>query len=150
VAYALFANKSLGCGWLGGEERGVTLDVVEPVSGQSYTVEFDRPELVPVRAVATVRVIGASTVDYQSVVRGAIVDYANGKLEGLRGFVVGAPVSPFEMAAAVNIVEPSIFVLSLIVGPFDADANELQPVTMPLEIWQRATITAGSIEVIGA
>jgi hypothetical protein len=50
----------------------------------------------------------------------------------------------------VGIVEPSIFVVSLVVGPFDAATADLQPVTMPLEIWQQAVITPASIEVIGA
>ncbi|OWK36888.1 baseplate J/gp47 family protein [Fimbriiglobus ruber] len=42
VAAALLENKSSGCAWNG----GTSVSVVEPASGQSYTVLFDRPTQV--------------------------------------------------------------------------------------------------------
>lgn len=144
VAQALFENKSLGCGW----EGTVEVTVTDPVSGQPYLVRFDRPEYVPVRARVTARVLGSATIDMQNIIRDAIVDYADGNIDGQHGFVVGASVSPFEMAGAVNIVEPGIFVTSIVTGRLSDDVEDLKAETMPLEIWQKATITAGSIDVV--
>ena len=144
VARALFENKSLGCNWKG----EVEVRVQDTESGQWYTVRFDRPEYVQVRAAFTVRVLGSVTVDYQTIVRQAVQDYAEDLLEGLRGFRVGVAVSPFEMSVAVGTVEPSIFVLRALVGPVAASPADLTPETMPLEIWQKAVITQASIDVV--
>ena len=146
VALMLLRKKSLGCNWKG----SVELEVKEPDSGQKYLVRFDRPEHRPVRARFTVRVLGAVAVDVQRVVRQAVVDYANDKLDGLRGFRVGVAVSPFEMAVAIGMVEPAIFVLKAEVGPLAADPADLMAETIPLEIWQKADITLASIDVVAA
>jgi hypothetical protein len=145
VAHALFANKSLGCGWLG----EVSVEVTDKVSGQTYLVRFSRPKDVPVRARVTVRAMGSSAVDYRGGVVDAIMAYANDQLDDMRGFVVGAPVSPFEMSAAIGMQNSGLFVVNLVVGPFAATAAGLQPETMPLEIWQKAVITPASIDVVG-
>ncbi|MDL2313400.1 baseplate J/gp47 family protein [Desulfovibrio sp. OttesenSCG-928-C14] len=146
VARALLKNKSLGCNWKG----SVEVQVLDEVSGQLYTVRFDRPEYYPARARLTVRVLSSVTIDAQSIVRQAIADYAADQLDGLRGFGVGMAVSPFEMAIAVGMVEPSIFVIKAEVGPFSAAPDELATKTIHLEIWQKATITQASIDVVVA
>lgn len=146
VARALFKNKSLGCGWKG----SVTVEVQDDVSGQRYTVRFDRPEYVPIRARITVRVLGGVTLNFGVIVRQAILDYADDLLEGLRGFRIGTAVSPFEMAVAIGTVEPAIFVLNCQIGPLSAAPEDLTSVTIPLELWQKATITQASIDVVSA
>ena len=146
IARALLENKSLGCGWKG----TIEVQVQDEESGQWYTVRFDRPEYVPVRARFTVRVLGGVTVDYQTVVRQAVTDYADDLLEGLRGFRVGVAVSPFEMSIAVGTVEPAIFVLNGQVGLLSTPVEDLTAETIPLEIWQKATITQASIDVVAA
>lgn len=146
VAMALFKNKSLGCNWKG----SVEIKVQDEESGQYYTVRFDRPEYVPVRARFTVRVLGAVTIDCQTIVRQAVMEYADDLLEGLRGFRVGVAVSPFEMSVAVGTVEPAIFVISALVGPLNAAPENLTAETMLMEIWQKATITQASIDVVAA
>ena len=50
VAAALLENKSSGCAWNG----GTTVNVVEPSSGQTYAVSFDRPTQIPILIQATV------------------------------------------------------------------------------------------------
>lgn len=134
VAQTLFAKKSLGCGWKG----KVAVDVICPKSSQTYIVRFDRPEEIAVRARITVRVLGATNLDAQTIVRQAIIDYAADRLDGLRGFQVGASVSPFELAVAVGMTAPSIFVLKAEIGLFGAALASLKSDTMPLEIWQKA------------
>ena len=146
VAQMLFEKKSLGCGWKG----DIEVDVTCPESGQKYLVRFDRPKVVQIRAKVTARVLGSSNVDYQSVVRQAIMDYAEDKLEGLRGFLVGAAVSPFDMSVAIGMANQSIFVISLDVGFLETAINDLKSETTPLDFWQKAEITPGSIDVVGA
>lgn len=146
VAQMLFTKKSLGCGWKG----EVEVEAVCPESGQKYLVRFDRPEYVPVRARVWVQSLGSGTIDSQKIVRQALADYADDKLERLRGFLVGASVSPFDMTKAIGLVEPSLFVPRLEIGALSATNEELKAETMQLELWQKATITQASIEVLGA
>lgn len=101
VATALLETKSLGAGWNG----SVAIDVVEPSSGQTYNVKFDRPQEIPLLARFTAR---SSTLNVQQIIPDAVSQYVNGELDGEIGLVVGANVSPFELAGAVNIVEPRI------------------------------------------
>lgn len=145
VAQMLFRKKSLGCNWKGKIEKRVQC----PESGQWYTVRFDRPEIVQIRAKVTLRVLGSVSVDSGSVARQAIADYADDKLEGLRGFLVGSAVSPFDMSAAISQAQPAIFVVKLEVGALDIPVDQLKAETMHLKLWQKAAITQGSIEVVG-
>lgn len=143
VATMLFTKKSLGCNWKG----DVEIEVICPESGQPYLVRFDRPTLVPVRARIMGRMTGTTSTDYPTTIRQAIADYADDKLDKLRGFLVGAAVSPFEMAAAIGLVEPSIFVTRVEVGTLDTSPDALKAETMNLTLWQKATISQASIDV---
>lgn len=140
VATAMLAHKSLGANWNG----AVTVNVVEPVSGQTYTVKFDRPTSVAVQARLTVRNLSA-LIDVTAAVRQAILDYANGLIEGEAGFVVGAKVSAFELAGAVNRQTPGVYVqmceVSLL-SPVSWVAGEIA-----IALNQKATILSGNIAV---
>jgi Baseplate J-like protein len=109
VAAALLENKSSGCAWNG----GTTVSVVEPASGQTYSVSFDRPTQVGI-LIRVTSPNGNSTNIIQS-----ILDYADGLIEitgtngvisNVPGFVVGADVSPFEIAAAIVSENPGTYV----------------------------------------
>ena len=80
-----------------------------------------------------------------ATVRAAMVAYANGEIEGEAGFVVGASVSPFELAGAVNNVAPGIYVqkmeISIVGNPFGV-------VEVPINIKQLATLNANNITVV--
>lgn len=141
IAATLLAHKSLGANWNG----AVTVNVTDPASGQTYPVKFDRPTEKPVKARVTVRNLSALT-DVPEAVRSAIVAYATGQQEGEPGFVVGASVSSFELAGAVNRAAPGIYVqnceislvtpTSWVVGQIAIALNEI------------ASITSGNIEVV--
>lgn len=141
VAAALLSHKSLGANWNG----AVTVNLTDPASGQTYPVKFDRPTDIPVKARVTVRNLSALT-DVPAAVRQAIVDYAAGLQDGEPGFVVGASVSSFELAGAVNRQAPGIYVqnceislvtpTSWVVGQIAIALNEI------------ASIVSGNIEVI--
>ena len=91
VAAALLENKSSGCGWNG----STMVTVTEPASGQNYTVKFDRPTPNGILVKVTTSNGNAANITQ------AILDYANGLIDGMAGFVVGADVSPFEIAGAI-------------------------------------------------
>jgi uncharacterized phage protein gp47/JayE len=140
VATALLANKSLGANW-----NGVTsVDVVEPASGQTYTVLFDRPTLVPIKVRATVKVQGALS-DVAASVRAAILAYANGEIDGETGLIVGQSVSPFELAGAVNALTPAVYVQKMEIAKL---ADPLAVAEIPLTIQELATINVNNIEVV--
>lgn len=143
IAAALLENKTAGAGWNG----DTAVDVVEPFSLQTYEVLFDRPEEVPVLARVTVRQ-GQSVVDAQSVIPAAVVAYANGQLDGERGFVVGGAVSPFELSGAVNRAAPGLFVTRVEVAP--ASTGVWQDAELPITLLQVARIQASSVTVVVA
>lgn len=149
IATTLLANKSLGANWNG----AVTVDVVEPVSGQTYTVSFDRPTLVPFKVRATVRVRN-SLADVATAVRDAIMAYANNDLDALNpedeeagetGLIVGTSVSPFELAGAVNRIQPAVYVQKMEVAKL---ADALAVLEIPITIQELATLNENNIEVV--
>ena len=69
---------------------------------------FDRPSDKPKLVRITVKSgVGIDPVDD---IKNAVVNYANGLVDGEDGFIVGGNVSAFEIAAAVNDQVASIFV----------------------------------------
>lgn len=109
IAQALLENKSSGSAWNG----GTTVDVVEPASGQSYAVQFDRPNQIGI----LIKVTTPNGVEADIIQ--AVLDYAAGLIQVtdqnnssgvLAGFVVGADVSPFEIAGAIMAENPGTYV----------------------------------------
>lgn len=141
VATALLANKSLGANWNG----AVTVNLPHPGTGQVYPVKFDRPTAIPVQARVTVRV-GSALGDVPATVRQAIVDYAAGLLEGEPGFVVGANVSAFELAGAVNREASGIYVQKCEISLLSVTSWTTDEIVIALD--EIATIVSGNIEVI--
>lgn len=140
VAATLLANKSGGCGWTG----DLTVPTVEPISGQTYDVKFQRPALVTIYMAVTVRQVAGSTGDPANQVREAIQAYARGDQVGEAGLGVGQDVSPFELAAAINRASPELYVSNLLVGT-DPGALSATPVTITIE--ERALVINGNIVV---
>lgn len=141
VAAALLAHKSLGANWNG----AVTVNLVDPASGQTYPVKFDRPTDIPVKARVTVRNLSALT-DVPAAVRAAIVDYAAGLQDGEPGFVVGASVSSFELAGAVNRQAPGIYVQNCEISLVSPTSWLVGEIAIALN--EIASIVEGNIEVI--
>lgn len=144
VAEALLQSKTAGAQWHNGESSTpVDEDVVEPLSGQTYQVKFDRPDNVDVEAAFTIRANGATTDPVQAV-KDAVLAYANGEIDGEEGFTVGSNVSPFELAGAITVLYPSFIVLSVGVARL---GDPVQPVTIPIELFEKASITDANIAV---
>ena len=105
IGTALLRSKTAGSAWNGDQ----TVTVIEPFSGQNYTVLFDRPTPTAVSIRATVRRT-SQVADPITTVRESILRYARGEISGEDGFIIGADVSPFEISSAVNSDTPAIFV----------------------------------------
>lgn len=100
VAAALLENKSSGCAWNG----STTVNVIEPASAQTYQVKFDRPTPISILVRVTTPNGNAANVIQ------AVLDYADGAINGLAGFVVGADVSPFEISGAIINENPGYYI----------------------------------------
>lgn len=103
IATALLASKTGGAGWNG----DVLVSLIEPASGQACGVRFDRPEELGRVLRITVK---PTTLDAQTIILQAVTQYQAGELDGEDGLVVGEDLSPFEIAGAINELEPRIFV----------------------------------------
>src|SRR5699024_11197300 len=135
---ALKDTKTIGGGYNGSEE----VTIIDEVSGQEYTVQFDRPTQVDLFARVTV---APSSVNAQQVVRNAIDMMTAGEIQGDEGLVVGRSISPFEIAAAINFVEPSLFVRRVELSTNGVDwSTEEQAIT----IQQIASLPSTAVQVV--
>lgn len=109
IAQTLTNKKSGGCAYNNG--LGIPQDVVvtNEFSGQDIHVLFDTPSFLTINIIVTVHAF-TSVQDVQTVVKNAILTYAAGGIPNEPGFVVGGNVSPFQIAGAINILVPGLFV----------------------------------------
>lgn len=103
IARSLLRTKTLGAAFNGREE----VEVLETISGQIYPVKFDRAKEIVLFCRVTVK---KATVDAQTIIPAAVESWANGDIDGEGGLVVGRDVSPFEISAGINVVEPRLFI----------------------------------------
>lgn len=139
VAGALLRTKTAGADWNG----AVTVPVVDEYSGQTYPVKFDRATLVPVFMEVTVR-RGTDLADPVAVVPDSIVRYARGEIPNDRGLVVGASVSPFEVASAVNFYHPGFTVTDV---KLSVSGGTPATAVIPMTLKQRALVDASYVTV---
>ena len=145
VATAILSKKSGGANYNRDAGIGVTVDVTEPASGQVFPVSFDRPNLIAVGARVTISSTTAVT-DPAAAVRQAILDYANGLLEGELGFTVGSSVSSFELAGAVNREFPAIYVRKVEIKKIVGGTYSTDEIL--IAIFEKATIEESAIQVV--
>lgn len=140
IATSLAKNKTDGAAWNGAE----TVVVTNPWSGQDFTVKFDRPTDFPVWVRATVSVRSAVT-NPTTAVEDAILAYAAGEIDGMEGFKVGESVSPFEIAGAIAIEVPGLYVQKVEVSD---DGITYVTTEIVLTIEELASVTVGHISVV--
>ncbi|ELX8378361.1 baseplate J/gp47 family protein [Providencia vermicola] len=103
IARSLLRTKTLGAAFNGSEK----VEVLEAISGQTYPVKFDRAKEIVLFCRVMVK---KATVDAQTIIPAAVEAWANGDIDGEGGLVVGRDVSPFEISAGINAVEPRLFI----------------------------------------
>lgn len=138
IAPAYYNNR-----WGTDFNGAVSYQYTDPDSGQVLTVKFDRGTDKPLICRIEVRV--GQSQDAEKDIKAAIVNYANGGVEGEDGFALGLDSSPFEVASAVNAQLPNVFVkkceLAIVGGTLSTD-------TIINAINEKASITEGAITVV--
>lgn len=129
VAMALYNSVPAGCDYTG----STTVMVTDPYNQQEYEVSFDRPTVIQIDVKVYIKK-DTGTGDVTGAVKQAVIDYENGLITNVNGLSVGVNVSPFEIASAINIEVPGIFVnqvqiakhgLNLSIDPIDININEI-------------------------
>jgi uncharacterized phage protein gp47/JayE len=148
IAETYVQNKTGGGGWSGGTSTPYT----DPYSGQIYEVAYDVPTLVPFLIRVTVKQ-GSFTGTLINAVSNAVVAFANNTVAqntptdlGIVGFVVGGNVSPFEIAGAIQAQCPGVYIQKVEVTT--VAANTYVTTEVDLNLNQKATVTAGNIDVV--
>lgn len=134
IAKAYLKAKSVGVAFFGSR----TQEITEYFSGQRITVKFDRPNKIPLKIKIGARSDTIAT-DITETVRGAILEYAT------TSFAIGEPVSPFELAAAVNEAVPNVFIKRVEVGKLASGTTSTD--TLQPKINELPTIEIGNIEI---
>lgn len=139
VANAIITNKSAGS-----QMNGTTTIPTTVLSGQIIDVKFSRPSIIQVLSRLTVRLGPGAAGNVSDIIKQRVVDYANGLLQGESGFVVGASVSPFELAGAAMGVSGVYVVLSEIAP---VSTGIYQATELAIAINQIAAISLAGVTV---
>lgn len=140
IAEALLEAKGMGPNYNG----AVSVSVVEPASGQTYVINFDRPTLVTLFVRITAKF---NNTDGATIIPNAAMAYATGEIEGDAGLIVGASVSPWEFAGAVNQVEPRIKVTKV---ELSTDGITWNSNVLTIALNQQADLTIARVLVVAA
>jgi len=109
IGEGLTSIKNFGCAYNNGYGIQESVVITDPYSLQPITVLFDRPSQITINVRITIGTY-ATVVDVIDNVKQAVVSYANGEMPNQPGFVVGASVSPYEIAGAVMYFVQGVFV----------------------------------------
>lgn len=117
VAAALYAAHHGGCPWdFGGAGQGIPvnggIEVADPSTGIRYLVKFTSAIEYDTYVMVTVK-RGPSAANATLAIQNAIVDYAEGEIDGEMGFEVGLPVSAFDIAGAISAQLPGLYIKSV-------------------------------------
>lgn len=143
VAKAIIETKSAGCAY-GADTDNTDEQYLETVQIENSTVVFARPTLIPVKVSVTLKQ-GQAIADTIAKVKQAIINYANNKYDEVDGLKIGTDVSPFEIASAITLELPDLYIAEIKVSTVEDD--DLQPATIEINANQKATITEENITV---
>lgn len=140
IAAALLENKSNGSAWNG----STTQAIVEPASGQTYTVAWDYATPIGISIQVT------SPNGNGTNITNAILSYAAGTIPGFplqtgSTWAVGGQVSAFEIAAAIVAQYPQYIITNVEISKTSSISYATTPIQMTVQ--QVATTSAGEITV---
>lgn len=144
IANALIATKSAGASYNNGPGIPISQTVVVPYSGQTMVILFDRPNLITIYIRVSVQII-IPVQNPITAVQQAILDYASGSINNVQGLGVGKDVSPFELAGAITIEYPGIYVQSLTISL--SPSTGFDSVEIPIASYEKANILQSNIVV---
>ena len=108
IAQAIVRSKSGGSAF-GADLNNTSAEYLVTEETEGTTVRFARPTQVPVQIKVTLK-SGQAIADNITKVKQAIIDYANGKFDEVEGLNIGSDVSPFEIASAITIAIPELYI----------------------------------------
>lgn len=138
IAKSLLRTKTIGAAFNG----DIEIKVIEPASGQEYPIKFSRPKEILVFCRVSVK---KSNIDAQTIIPNALEKWVQGEIDGDNGLVVGREVSPFEISAAVNAVEPHLFVTKV---ELSTDGKNWNVALIPIGLNQIARLPKGAVQVV--
>jgi hypothetical protein len=146
IATTLMLAKPPGCklsNSLNSAGTPTVMDVLDEVSGQQYTMRWNRsfPRTVFTRLFVR---NNSNMADLVTSVADAVIEYSEGRTNNEAGLVVGAPVSPFTIAGSVMSQLPGLFVRLCEVS---TDGITWVPTQIDMALWERAVLPRGNILV---
>lgn len=142
VARAIFNTKSIGCAYASSNNETIIED-----NGYQYSIYFDKATDISISVKITVDVsqLGGTSLQNITAIKNAIKNYAEGKIESVDGLSIGTTLSPFEIASAVSIQIPQLFIKKVEIsgGGISLGTNNI-----PIGINEIAIISEANIEVV--
>lgn len=145
VAEAIYNAKSGGCGYGADSTNTTTPANLISTSVNNTTVVFARPTTKAIEVTVTLA-SGQATNDMKAKVKQAIVDFANGKIEGVDGLRIGTNVSPFEIASAITVAIPEIYISQVTIR-LKGSGSSYATNTISINANEKATIDSADITV---
>lgn len=139
IADTLLRVKTDGANWNG----AVTVNAMDPNSGQTYPVKFDRPTYINPTIKVTLRQNG----DPQNPVTQIpinVAKWARGELPGDEGLKIGVSLNAFEISGAISFYNPRYFITNVEISL----AGVIQPAGIPATIWERVIIPESAVSVV--
>ena len=121
---------------------------IDPISGQTYdeTIKIDRPTDLPLLIEVTAGLVSSQDVINQ--IKRSIQEWSAGNIEGYKGCRLGNNISPFEISSAINkyFSASSVYVQKVRVST--VTDNSLSFDEIPVNLWEKTSITNANITVI--
>ena len=139
IAMALFMSNAPGCGYSG----NTNVTITDPWTNHQYEVSFWRPTEIQIDVKVYVK-IATGSGDVTSAIKQSIMDYQDGKVENIDGLQIGVSVSPFEIASAINIEVPGVFVQQVQIAKH---GSSLATNSIDIDMSQIARISTDNITI---
>lgn len=139
IATALYMKNSAGCGYTGNTQ----VSVIDPWTAVSYDIRFERPVIKYIDVKVYLKK-DSGAGDINQAIKSAILDYQVGLIENVDGLNIGVAVSPFEIASAINIKVPGVYVKEVQIA-FHGGATQIQ--NLPININEIARIKEEDIKL---
>lgn len=143
VAQAIVRAKSGGSAF-GADSNNTETAYLVSVQTEGTTVTFARPEQVEIQVKVTLK-SGQATDETKAKIKQAIINYADGIYEQVDGLKIGTDVSPFEIASAITIAIPDLYISQVQISEV---GETLGTATVTINANEKATISETNITVV--
>lgn len=145
VAQAIYQAKSGGCAYGADGTNTPTASNLITKSVNNTTVIFARPSTKEIEVKVTLA-SGQATNDMKAKVKQAITQYVGGNIEQVEGLRIGTFVSPFEIASAITIQIPEIYISQVEIKV--KNVGSFSTATISVNANEKATIDEEDITVL--